>query len=178
MSPVSTETSVPRQRDASDSALVQMLMSQVPVGLALVSPELRFRWVNAALARMVGLPEADHADKLPSEVWPDELATRAEEAVRKVLADGGPVTELGYPGGRAASWFGVAEPGEPVSAVGLILSEAGGPEAAEGLRRSEERYRSLVEGGAQVVWVAGPDGAMTEDSPEWRWITGQSAEEF
>ncbi len=26
--------------------------------------------------------------------------------------------------------------------------------------------------------MAGPDGAMKEDSPEWRWITGQSAEEY
>ena len=26
--------------------------------------------------------------------------------------------------------------------------------------------------------MAAPDGAMKEDSPEWRWITGQSAEEY
>ena len=26
--------------------------------------------------------------------------------------------------------------------------------------------------------MAAPDGAMTEDSPEWRWITGQSVEDF
>ena len=50
------------------------------------------------------------------------------------------------------------------------------PEAA--LRRSEERYRALAQGGAQVVWVASPDGVMLEDSPEWRWITGQTEEEF
>ena len=71
-----------------------------------------------------------------------------------------------------------------VFGVGLIMLNMAGPsaEAAEAaaaeIRRSEERYRSLVLGGAQVVWVASPDGAMKEDSPEWRWITGQSAEEF
>ena len=59
-----------------------------------------------------------------------------------------------------------------------VLIEGSGPAAEEEIRRSEERYRSLVQGGAQVVWVAGPDGAMKEDSPEWRWITGQSAEEY
>src|ERR1700731_3008681 len=53
-----------------------------------------------------------------------------------------------------------------------------GAAAEEEIRRSEERYRSLVQGGAQVVWVAGPDGAMKEDSPEWRWIAGQSAEAY
>ena len=71
-----------------------------------------------------------------------------------------------------------------VFGVGLIMLNVAGlsTEAAEAaaaeIRRSEERYRSLVQGGAQVVWVAAPDGAMKEDSPEWRWITGQSAEEY
>ena len=51
-------------------------------------------------------------------------------------------------------------------------------QAAEALRRSEERYRSLVQAGAQVVWVTRPDGEIAEDSPEWRWITGQTAEEY
>ena len=41
-----------------------------------------------------------------------------------------------------------------------------------------ERYRSLVQGGAQIVWVAAPDGGMKEDSPDWRWVTGQTPEEY
>jgi PAS domain S-box-containing protein len=48
----------------------------------------------------------------------------------------------------------------------------------EAVRRSEERYRSLVQAGAQVVWVTTPTGEIAEDSPEWRWITGQSLEEY
>ncbi len=83
-----------------------------------------------------------------------------------------------------ASWFPVHDVAGKVFGVGLImLNVAGlGTEAVEAaaaeIRRSEERYRSLVQGGAQVVWVAAPDGAMKEDSPEWRWITGQSEEEY
>ena len=50
--------------------------------------------------------------------------------------------------------------------------------SAEAVRRSEERYRSLVQAGAQVVWVTTPTGQIAEDSPEWRWITGQSVEEY
>ncbi|HEY6311594.1 MAG TPA: PAS domain-containing protein, partial [Streptosporangiaceae bacterium] len=175
---------MPRPRDASDAALVDMLTTEAPVGLALFAPDLRFRWVNAALSRFVGKPEADHADKLPSDVWPEELAARAEAALRKILADDTPITESGYPAvdpdaatGRA-SWFGVHDAAGELVGVGLMLLDAGGHPADEEIRRSEERYRSLVQGGAQVVWVAGPDGAMTEDSPEWRWITGQSAEDY
>jgi PAS domain S-box-containing protein len=214
------ETSVPRQRDASDSALVDMLMVEAPAGLALFGPDLRFRWVNAALTRVGGDAEADpssYAGLLPSEVWPQEIAARAEAALRLVLARGVPVTEPGYPlvkGPGAvgppesaetdepvgppgvsgvsgcASWFPVHEATGAVFGIGLILLNVAAPsaeaaEAAEAaltaaaeISRSEERYRSLVQGGAQVVWVAAPDGGMKEDSPEWRWITGQSVEEY
>ncbi|HJY71896.1 MAG TPA: PAS domain-containing protein, partial [Streptosporangiaceae bacterium] len=172
---------MPRPRDASDAALVDMLMTEAPVGLALFGPDLRFRWVNAALARIAGnpkTPDADHAEKLPSDVWPEELAARAEAALRKVLADDAPITESGYPDEHSASWFGVHDAAGEITGVGLILFSDAGHPAQEEIRRSEERYRSLVQGGAQVVWVAGPDGAMKEDSPEWRWITGQSAEDY
>ena len=169
---------MPRQRDTSGSALEDSLFHQAPVGLGFLGPDLRFRRVNVALGQIVGKPEADHEDKLPSEVWSEELAARAEAALRKVLADGLPITESGYPQGHTASWFGVRDPDGEIAGVGLVLSPEAGPAAEEEIRRSEERYRSLVQAGAQVVWVAGPDGAMKEDSPEWRWITGQSAEDY
>jgi len=239
------DTSVPRQRDASDTALADML-TDAPVGLALFGPDLRFRWVNAALARLgedaeavplspeipavpaVQKPSADPSacrGLLPSETWPAPVASRAEAALRKVLAEGVPLTESGYPAvlvspgplsadsgpgeespvspaspvssafpaspaedvSGCASWFPVHDAGGHVFGVGLIVLNVAGPsaEAAEAaaaaaaeIRRSEERYRSLVQGGAQVVWVAAPDGSMTEDSPEWRWITGQTQEQY
>ena len=87
---------MPRQRDASDSALVDSLIHQAPVGLAFLGPDLRFRRVNAALGQIVGKPEGDHDDKLPSDVWPEELAARAEAALRKVLAVGLPITETRF----------------------------------------------------------------------------------
>jgi len=184
-------------------------MRQAPVGLAFFEPDLRFRWVNAALVRLgqrgdaagdaarnAGSPAdpADWAGLLPGQAWPEEIATRAEAALRKVLADREPILEPGYavtaisgpapdeavvPG--CAYWFPVRGSDGETTGVGLVLLDVAGYSAAETeqeIRRSEERYRTLVQGGAQVVWVAAPDGTMKEDSPEWRWITGQSAEEF
>lgn len=49
---------------------------------------------------------------------------------------------------------------------------------AEQRRRALLRYRSLVNAGTQVVWVAGPTGEMTETSPGWERTTGQTWEEF
>ena len=197
------DTSVPGQEDASDAALVDMLMLEAPVGLALFGSDLRFRWVNAALTRLDGQEKADPSGwtgLLPSEAWPEHVATRAEAALRMVLDEGVPLAERGYPvmsppaGSPAAvpaedvcgcaSWFPVHDAAGKVFGAGLIMLNVAGlnTEAAEAaaaeIRRSEERYRSLVQGGAQVVWVAAPDGAMKEDSPEWRWITGQSEEEY
>ena len=215
------DTSVPGQQDASDAALVDMLMLEAPVGLALFGSDLRFRWVNAALTRLSersgedpSAPSDPHPDPSawaglrPSAVWPEDVATRAETALRKVLDEGMPLAERGYPvmsppaGGPAsptsassasapaedvcgcASWFPVHDAAGKVFGAGLIMLNVAGlsTEAAEAaaaeIKRSEERYRSLVQGGAQVVWVAAPDGAMKEDSPEWRWITGQSEQEY
>jgi PAS domain S-box-containing protein len=83
-----------------------------------------------------------------------------------------------------ASWFPVHDATGQVFGVGLMMLNVSGlsteavEAAAAEIKRSEERYRALVQGGAQVVWVATPDGEMKEDSPEWRWITGQSEEEY
>ncbi len=180
---MSMETSVPRQRDPSQAVLVDMLIREAPVGLALFGPDLRFRWANAALARIFGTAEADHAGQLPADLWPEDVAARADIALRKVLGDGTPIIEPGYPAAEAgasasASWFPLRDAAGAIAAVGLILLDSAAHAGEDQIRRSEERYRSLVQGGAQVVWVAAPDGAMKEDSPEFRWITGQSAEEY
>lgn len=47
----------------------------------------------------------------------------------------------------------------------------------EALRRSEARYRSLVEATAVDVWVTSPDGQLTTDLPRWRETSRQSEQE-
>ena len=134
-----------------------------------------------------------------AEVWPAKDSAKAEAALRQVLAEDRPATEASEDASsnRVYHWFPVHGPDGAQIGAGLIVAEAAVAEAgaaapvngtvtdsAKGLsseaalRRSEERYRALVQGGAQVVWVASPDGVMVEDSPEWRWITGQTEEEF
>jgi PAS domain S-box-containing protein len=60
----------------------------------------------------------------------------------------------------------------------IAMDVTGDVTAAEAVRRTNERYRSLVQAGNQVVWVTDPAGQVSEDSPEWRWITGQSIDEY
>jgi PAS domain S-box-containing protein len=51
-------------------------------------------------------------------------------------------------------------------------------EAEESLRKSEERFRSLVIASSQMVWACDSDGINIEDSPSWRAFTGQTYEEW
>ncbi len=50
--------------------------------------------------------------------------------------------------------------------------------AEEDLRRSEQRYRSLVEATSQIVWTATTEGLVETDLPTWRAYTGQTEDEI
>ncbi len=87
--------------------------------------------------------------------------------------------EAGQDAQIALSWFAAHGPDGTVTGVTMIAQDVAGESAsAEAVRRSRERYRSLVQAGNQVVWVTNQAGEVAEDSPEWRWITGQSVEDY
>jgi PAS domain S-box-containing protein len=216
---MSTDTSVPQPRvsglGASDSALLDTLLREAPIGFALFGTDLRFRRVNRTLARLHGVSPEDYLGRLPGEVWPAQLAARAEAALRHVLAEDQPVLEADQPvpeagpphaerrgpvvagqtpvvpaarggGGSpgrerhwAFSWFPCHDSEASIIGVVLIAADITDRQhSAEAVRRSEARYRSLVQAGAQVVWTTTPTGEVAEDSPEWRGITGESLEEY
>jgi PAS domain S-box-containing protein len=189
---LSADTSVPKQREAGlsefESWLPAAVLRDAPAGMAFLGPDRRFRWVNAALAGMYGRPAADFIGNSAAAVLPAVDAARAEAALQQVLAQGRPAMETFAPGApgtgaqlgqRIFHWFGVNGPDGALCGAGLVVILGGtGPATEEALRRSEERYRALVQGGAQITWVASPDGEMLEDSAEWRWITGQTVAEF
>jgi len=75
-----------------------------------------------------------------------------------------------------ATWF----PPWP-SAPGLPrrnaqLYQAARQEIAE-RRRAEERYRTLTDSIASVVWTTGPNGLFDQPQPSWEAYTGQGWEE-
>ena len=110
------------------------------------------------------------ADRIP--------VPRPGSASDAIAANGNGLGELPPPSARrrlSLSWH----PSEDAAGVTMIAVDVTADvAAAEAVRRTNERYRSLVQAGNQVVWVTDPSGQVSEDSPEWRWITGQSADEY
>lgn len=192
MSTLSTETSVPLPRSClgpADPALIEMLLDEAPVGFALFDARFRLRRVNRALARVYGRSVEECRDSdLADLLGPGDTAVH-KEAIASVLGGAGIVHSERPLVGTAAdsthpptewklSWFPVADGGEieGVALLAVAKDDAGVAEVV--LRRSEERYRSLLKAGNQVIWAAGPDGHIREDCPEWRGITGQEPEDF
>jgi PAS domain S-box-containing protein len=188
----------------TDAALLETLLREAPIGFALFGPDLCFRRVNHTLARMHDRDPADYIGRTPADMWPADFGLRAESAARRVLSDGQPVAESDPGAGRSLSCFPCHDQQGDLAGVVLIAVDVAGrpgtapaqseaqstvqpedqpkaqPETQpeETIRRSEERYRSLVQGAAQVVWVADAGGDIIEDCPEWRFVTGQTAEQY
>lgn len=179
---MSTETSVPLPRmSPSDSDLLATILAEAPFGFALFDTASRFRRVNPALARVYGRSEEECAGRVPSEVLADSAVADAHEAAIARVLSGEPVVAGGAlpapsAGGSTArwalSWFPAFGDGGAVQGVALIAVDL------SDRLRAEDRYRSLLRATSQVVWAAGPDGAIEEDCPEWRAITGQSRAEY
>ncbi|MFE7779180.1 SpoIIE family protein phosphatase [Streptomyces sp. NPDC057445] len=75
-----------------DLALSARLVSQSPIGLGVLDTDLRYVTVNAAEARMNGVPAAEHVGRHVHEVLPF-LDESFEATMRKVLATGTPVSD-------------------------------------------------------------------------------------
>ena len=102
-----------------ESWLPDAVLRDASAGMAVLGTDMRFVWVNSALAELFGRPAADFAGRPVAEVWPAVDAARAEVALQQVLTQGRPALETFAPGGvgggaqpgqRIFHWFGVPGP--------------------------------------------------------------------
>src|SRR5690606_36234738 len=147
---VSTDTSVPLPRMSglgpSESALLETILKEAPVGFAFFDTSARFQRVNPTLARLYGRAEEECIGRLPHDVLGEAAAEAHVAAVDRVLA-GEPVVygdqfpPFGPAGAQAArwapSWFPTHGEGGDVDGVALIAVDLSDRLRAEGeLRRS------------------------------------------
>ncbi|MCK7622636.1 SpoIIE family protein phosphatase [Streptomyces sp. RS10V-4] len=75
-------------------AVLERMLTQTPVGMAVVDTELRFVWSNLALERFGGGPARERIGRRLAEIQPGIDADALEAQMRRVLESGEPV--LGY----------------------------------------------------------------------------------
>ena len=62
--------------------------------------------------------------------------------------------------------------------VGMVVADVTARKRAEReSREGEERFRTLVEASAAIIWTADPTGAFARPQANWCRFTGQTAEE-
>ncbi|MER6350826.1 SpoIIE family protein phosphatase [Streptomyces sp. NPDC001634] len=81
------------RRVETDLALSERLVSQAPIGIALLDTDLRYLLVNPALERIDGIPAADHIGRCPHELLPFLDMEAIESVLREVLLTGIPVID-------------------------------------------------------------------------------------
>ena len=168
-------------------AFRRAIEASMPAGVAAVDLEGRQFYVNPAFAEMVGWSAEELVGASPPFVyWPEEEVAKIRAAfdpgIRPRPASQG--FELRFRR-RDGERFDVLVHMSPLIdgqehrtgwlATVADISDRKRTEAA--LRRSEERYRSLVSASAQVVWTTNAEGEVVEDLPSWRDLTGQTPDE-
>ncbi|WP_308014130.1 SpoIIE family protein phosphatase [Streptantibioticus parmotrematis] len=131
--------------------LLRRLLEGTTAGIGVLDTELRYLYVNPALARMNGVPAEAHLGRTIGEILP-ALDAR-EDVLREVLADGRPreTTSSGHT--RAASgldrryWHGayhrLEEDGAVVGIVGIVLEVSASRQEQHDLERSRARLALL-----------------------------------
>ncbi|MEU6375751.1 SpoIIE family protein phosphatase [Streptomyces sp. NPDC046909] len=76
-----------------DVALSTRMISQSPIGLAVLDTDLRYVSVNPALERLNGVPAEEHIGRTTGEVLPDIDVNAMEGAARRVLETGRPLVD-------------------------------------------------------------------------------------
>lgn len=161
---------------ALDAAALRVLLdSELPLGLAVLDADLRYRHVNAALAEANGLSVEAHLGRRVDEVLPAAAATLVP-LLREVLETGLPrrnfrieaeVPSLpGEPSEWEASYLPILsgpEPGAPpIGVLVQALNRSLERHVQHLQQRGEQQLRRVLDGLFVFVGVLSPEGVLLE----------------
>ncbi|MEG4942351.1 PAS domain S-box protein [Microcoleus sp. F4-D5] len=70
------------------------------------------------------------------------------------------------------------ETDEPVGIATITRDIRDRKTAEDVLKQSEERFRSLMEASAQIIWIANAEGELAIEQPTWSAFTGQTFDDY
>ncbi|WP_344466625.1 SpoIIE family protein phosphatase [Kitasatospora kazusensis] len=149
------------RRVQEDLAVLDGFFTQSPVGMVVYDPELRYVRLNDALARVNGIPAAEHLGRRVTEVLPGINGTEVEAVMRRVLETGEAVVDARSHGRTpgdpdhdhawSASYFRLDQPDGQVLGVSSTLIDVTERYRAESrAARATERLAVLMEATASI----------------------------
>ncbi len=142
---------------------------------------LLFEGANPAADAILGLDHRQFAGRLIEEVFPALAGTEVPQQCRRVCEQGETwqVEELAYRDDKVQGYFEVhafrTAPGEMVVMFRDVSERR---RAEDAVRRSEERFRQLVESTQDWVWEVDREGAYTYCSPQCEDVLGYRPDEL
>ena len=129
-------------------SLLDSMLANAPIGLVFFDRQSRIVRVNEVFAEMTRIPLSRHLGRSLSELLPERIALRLEDAVRHVIETGSAVHDLeleGHTDHRDGPWtwlvtaYPVRPAGELVRWVGVIVMDVSERKRGEeALRRTEK----------------------------------------
>ena len=148
--------------------------------------ERRISYVNASAARRFGRPAEEVVGQHLEGLFPPPVAARLLSSVGEAFATESPLyreSPVVFPG--RAFWLGtwlipfLRNPqGRLESVLGISRDITERRTMEEALRKSEERFRSLVENTSDWVWEVDAAGVFTYCSPASQHLLGRAPEEL
>jgi len=161
------------------------LFEGVPVGLYRTTPAGRMLDANSALVRTLGYPSLEAL--LETNVGDIYLDPEERRRWQRMMTEGsGSVQSFEAAVRRfdgAVIWVRFTaravhgEDGEILRYEGALEDVTDRRRAEEGLRASEERFRSLVQNASDLISILAPDGVVRYESPSHRRVLGWEPEE-
>jgi PAS domain S-box-containing protein len=177
--------------DGAVQALRQLaeLLDGAPVGLAMLDRDLRFRFVNALMARMNGHPVEAHLGRTPMELVPGVPSETYLSHLRAVL-DGTDETirvdvagETAADPGSVRAWeetfFAVRDRDGQVVGIGMLAADVTDRRAAEeSVRRSEATLRLILDSAPNGLLLVDRHGRIQAVNRECARLFGYKQDEL
>ena len=178
-----------RRAERASTALLESVLDNAPVGLGFLDPALSVRHMNRALSTMSERALDAAVGRSLWDVLPDMRAA-LEPRLAEVLEAGRTFTNVEVavpsrinPALPREFQFGFfplpTDEGTGTAGAGVVVTDVTYRKRSERrLRESEERFRTLIETSAAIVWTTTASGKLMPPQASWTAFTGQAQAEY
>ncbi len=178
---------IEEQLQASYEYLDTILLN-LPAGVAILEgPDFRYFRINRTLAKLNGLPVEEHLGKTLIEVLPD-AEQRILPEMRQIMDTGKPILDREFtmslpsdpdtPVNLVDYLFPILGTDRKIRAIGaVVINITERKQAEQALRKSEEKYRDLVEKVSDVIYTVDAGGVITYLNPAIESLIGLPPEQ-